>query len=69
MTYSEISFFRSILNDGYDKVIVEAILATGLSSSDAFDHLLVGDLKLFTRIEKSGHHCSFGVSVDDSSCT
>lgn len=46
-----------------------AILLPCLSSADALDHLLVSDLELFTGVEKSGHYCSFGVSVDHSTST
>ena len=67
MTHCEIFFFWCVFNDGYNKFVVEAIVLSSLSPTDALDHLLVSDPKLFTGIEKSGHHCSFGVSVDHSS--
>ena len=56
----EISFFRSVFNDGHDQLIVVAVLLPHLSSTDALDHLLVGDLELLTRAEKSGHYRSLG---------
>ena len=68
-TNCEVSFFRSVFNDGYNQFIMVAILFPCLSSTDALYHLLVGDLELLTRVEKSGHYCSFGVSVDHSTST
>ena len=69
VTNGEVSFFWSVFNDGHNQFIVVAILLPRLSSTDPLDHLLVGDLELLTRVEKSGHYCSFGVSMDHSTST
>ena len=68
-TNCEVPFFRSVFNDGHDQFIMIAVLLPSLSSTDALDHLLVGDLELLTRVEKSGHYCSLGASVNDSTST
>ena len=69
VTDREVPFFWSVFNDGHDQFIVVAVLLPRLSSTDALDHLLVGDLELLTRVEKSGHYSSLGVSVNDSTST
>ena len=67
VTNREVSFFRSIFNDRYNKFVVVAVFLPRLPSTDSLDHFLVCDLELLTQVEKSGHHRSFGMSVDD--CT
>ena len=55
VTNCEVSFFRRIFIDGYNKFIMVAVFLSRLPSTDAFDHFLVGDVELLPRIEKSGH--------------